>query len=121
MSEHTADYDVPVAPRFLTGKRPGVNVDRIDVGAGLRRLEALGWSQQGDARTFMVIHYALQRWARGEEAEAERLAIAQGETDPTFIAAAIDLTSWRVVLASAMTGAAQVIPPAVTKETRHAE
>ena len=92
-------------PVFLTGKQVGVNIDPIDVESGMRRLISLGWNPEKDARTFMVIQYALQRWARGEEAEAERLAIAQGETDPAFRASAIDLTSWRIVLAAAMAGA----------------
>lgn len=90
------------APMFWGEKKTGVNLDPIDVAAGLRRLEVLGWSPTEDARTFMLIEYCLQRWARGEEAAAERAAIAQGETDPAFRAAAIDFTSWRVVLAAAM-------------------
>ena len=93
---------VGTSPLFLHGKQPGVNVDPIDVAAGMTKLAELGWSPERDARTFMVIEYALLRWGRGEEQQAERLAIAQGETDPVFKAAAIDLTSWRVVLASAV-------------------
>lgn len=96
-------------PQFWGEKKPGVNLDPIDVAAGMRRLEMLGWSPTQDARTFMLIEYCLQRWARGEEAQAERQAIAQGETDPQFIAAAIDLTSWRMVLASAMTAGAAAL------------
>ena len=109
--EHSAEFDASIMPVFLHGKKVGVNLDPIDVEAGMRRLIALGWDAEKDARTFAVIQYALQRWARGEEAAAERLAIAHGETDPEFTAAAIDLTSWRIVLASAMAGATTVTPP----------
>lgn len=79
---------------FYGGKLvPGVNVDRIDVQAGLDALKVAGW---GDAstETRMVIEYALVRWAKGEEAAAERMAI-----DKSFHG--IDYTSWRMVLAHA--------------------
>lgn len=78
---------------FTTGRgTPGVNLDRIDTRAGLRELAACGYGD--DPRTVMVIEYALQRWARGEEEQAERGAI-----DRDFHG--IDLTSWRRVLAAA--------------------
>lgn len=77
------------------GLVPGVNVDRVDVAAGLAMLAELGYQ---DSRTHMVIEHALQRWARGEEEAAERGAI-----DRAFHG--IDLTSWRVVLAHAITAA----------------
>ena len=51
---------------------PGHNVDRIDVAAGLRELATCGYD---DPKTVMVITYALQRWARGEEEAAQRGAI----------------------------------------------
>lgn len=77
---------------------PGYNVDRIDVAAGMRELSACGW---GDAttETKFVIGHALQRWARGEEAAAQRLAIDRR-------CHGIDLTSWIRVLAAAMAAAA---------------
>ena len=74
---------------------PGHNVDALDVAAGMRELAACGYN---DERTAMVIEYALRRWARGEEAQADRGAI-----DKSFHG--IDLTSWRRVLAAAMAGA----------------
>ncbi|MFL0579571.1 hypothetical protein [Dietzia sp. 179-F 9C3 NHS] len=70
---------------------PGYDVDRVDIDAGLRKLRALGFH---DRKTTMVIQYALQRNARGEEAAAEKGAI-----DRSFHG--IDLTSWRMVLAAA--------------------
>ena len=54
------------------GLKPGYNVDRIDVEAGLRELTACGYHEP---ETRLVIEYALMRWARGEEAQAERGAI----------------------------------------------
>ena len=77
--------------------RPGHNVDRIDIAAGLRELVAAGWD---DPYTTEVIAYALRRWARGEEAAAERGAI-----DRDFHG--IDFTSWRRVLAAAVASAEQ--------------
>lgn len=77
------------------GLIPGVNVDPINVGAGLRELTACGYHEP---ETHMVIGYALQRWQRGEEEAAQRGAI-----DKAFHG--IDLTSWMRVLAAARAGA----------------
>lgn len=74
---------------------PGRNVDRVDVPAGLRELEATGYT---DTYTVEVIKYALQRWARGEEEQAQRGAI-----DRSFHG--IDLTTWMRVLAAARAAA----------------
>lgn len=74
---------------------PGVNVDRIDIAAGMVELAECGYTEP---RTRMVIEYALQRWARGEEGAADRAAV-----DPSFYG--IDFTSWRRVLAAAMAAA----------------
>lgn len=76
-------------------KISGHNVDQIDVAAGLRELTACGYT---DARTVMVIEYALMRWARGEEKAAQ-----MGAIDPSFHG--INLTCWLRVLAAAMAGA----------------
>lgn len=76
---------------------PGYNVDAIDIAAGLRELKACGY---GALQTVMVIEYALARWARGEEAEAQKGAI-----DRSFHG--INLTCWLRVLAAAMAGAAR--------------
>lgn len=71
----------------------GVNLDRLDIGAGLRELVACGY-QKSEVERHTVIEYALQRWARGEEEAAQRGAI-----DKSFHG--IDLTSWLRVLAAA--------------------
>lgn len=77
----------------------GVNVDKLDIAAGLRELEAIGWpASEGHAETRCVIEYALQRWARGEEEAAQRGAIDKGFHG-------IPLTCWVRVLAAAMAGA----------------
>lgn len=78
----------------------GVNRDRIDISAGLAMLESLGWSRTAEPNTHMLIGYCLNRWRRGEEAQAEAQAIALHETDSSLRTAAIDLTSWYMVLAA---------------------
>lgn len=70
---------------------PGVNVDRIDIAAGLRELIACDYTEM---ETQMVIQHALQRWARGEEEQAQRGAI-----DKSFHG--IALICWIRVLAAA--------------------
>lgn len=70
---------------------PGVNVDAINIEAGLKELVVCGYSNQ---QTKLVIEYALARWAKGEEEAAERGAIDTG-----FYG--ISLTCWRRVLAAA--------------------
>ena len=74
---------------------PGVNLDRIDVAAGMRALHECGYDSM---ETRMVIQHALQRWARGEEEAAQRGAI-----DRNFHG--ITLTCWIRVLASARAAA----------------
>ncbi len=74
---------------------PGMNVDRIDVDAGLRELSDCGYTE---AETRAVIAYALNRWSRGEEDAAQRGAI-----DRAFHG--VDLTVWLRVLAAARAGA----------------
>ncbi len=74
-----------------TQRIPGYNVDRIDREAGLRELTACGYIQP---ETVMIIEYALARWARGEEEQAQRGAI-----DRSFHG--ISLTCWLRVLAAA--------------------
>lgn len=73
---------------------PGYNVDRIDVAAGLRELQECGYDEP---HTAMVIEYALQRWARGEEE-----AVQKGAIDKSFHG--ISLTCWLRVLAAARVG-----------------
>lgn len=74
---------------------PGYDVDRIDVSAGMRELRSCGYT---DPATAMIIEYALTRWARGEEEEAQRGAI-----DRSFCG--VDLTCWIRVLSAAMASA----------------
>lgn len=76
---------------------PGVNVDKVDVAAGLRELQNCGWAD-ASIETQMVVEHALVRWARGEEEAARRGAI-----DRSFHG--IDLTSWLRVLAAARAAA----------------
>lgn len=70
--------------------QPGINVDRVDIAAGLRAAAAAGY---GDATAQMVAQYALQRHARGEEAGA--LATWRSQFPR-------DLTSWYMILATAV-------------------
>ena len=70
---------------------PGVNVDRVDVAAGLACARDIGY---GDPQSQMVAEYALVRHARGEEDGAQRT-----------IRGHISLTSWYVILAHAITAA----------------
>jgi hypothetical protein len=74
---------------------PGRNVDAVNIEAGMRELAACGYDSP---ETRLVIEYALARWARGEEAAAERGAIDQKWHG-------IDLTCWRRVLAAAVVSA----------------
>jgi hypothetical protein len=83
-----------MSARTFTGEplTPGVNVDRIDVEAGLEMAEHLGYTSNGNE--VMVATYALQRHARGEEEGAERTWLGQfGRRS---------FTDWRAVLAVAM-------------------
>ncbi|MGJ7523290.1 hypothetical protein ACSFA0_22605 [Variovorax sp. LT1P1] len=79
------------------GLTAGVNVDRLDVEAGLRELVTCGYPET-ETQRHLVIGYALNRWARGEEEQARRGAI-----DHSFDG--IGLTAWLRVLAAARAGA----------------
>lgn len=70
----------------------GHNVDKVDVAAGMAAAARFGY---GSAEHQMVTEYALMRHRRGEEDGAERSALSGG----------IDLTTWRVILAHAVTAA----------------
>lgn len=69
---------------------PGVNVDKLNIAAGLRMAATVGY---GSDRDQMVVTYALQRWTRGEEDGADRTWQSEFPRD---------MTSWRMILASAM-------------------
>jgi hypothetical protein len=72
-----------------------VNLDRIDVEAGVVMARRIGYSSRNE---IMLVEYCLSRWAKGEEHLAESTAIHMG----------IDLTSWRMILAEAMSVATQI-------------
>lgn len=71
---------------------PGVNVDKVDISAGLKRAAELGY---GDEQSQLVAGYALRRHSRGEEEGARYSAVHHG----------IDLTSWNVILSAAVVAA----------------
>jgi hypothetical protein len=75
------------------GLVPGTNVDRVDVAAGLKKAAELGYD---DPMAQMVAEYALMRHRRGEEDGAERTWLSEYPHD---------LTSWKAILASAVTAA----------------
>jgi len=89
--------------RTWDGRRltPGVNVDPINLESGLKMAERIGFLRDvgfpRDSNDTMVVHYALQRHARGEEEGAERTWL--GHFGPR------SLTGWRMVLAAAVAGA----------------
>lgn len=92
MIDSTAEDNIHI-PTIKTyfPRIPGITVDRIDVPAGMRALRSIG---HYSVETQAVIEYALMRWARGEEQQADRTA-----TDSTFYG--VDMTTWRHVLAAA--------------------
>jgi hypothetical protein len=69
---------------------PGVNVDPVNIAAGLRMATQLGY---GDPTAQMVAQYALQRHQRGEEEGAQRTWLHEYPHD---------LTSWYAILAHAV-------------------
>lgn len=85
MTEYT---DRPANTSFHgTTKIPGHNVDRVNIEAMIREADEIGYSLP---MFRMVVEYAGQRWARGEE---------QGAFD-TMTSYGIDLTSqYRIVAA----------------------
>jgi hypothetical protein len=83
-------------PRDMHGGRlvRGVNVDRVDIAAGLKQAARLGYTSPEHRE---VITYALRRWARGEEPGAEQ----------TIKSGGVDWAQWRIVLAAAAASAEQ--------------
>ncbi|PLC06357.1 hypothetical protein CY658_04810 [Variovorax sp. RO1] len=94
---------------FAERLTPGVNVDRIDVAAGMRALVECGYPTTEVERHYAIQH-ALMRWARGEEEQAVRGAI-----DRSFYG--IDLTSWLRVLACSRAAAEAQATAAETQAT----
>jgi len=83
---------------------PGVNVDPIDITAGFQFAKSLGYVECFEDE--MVVTYALQRHARGEEDGAERTWM-EHFGKPSF-------TQWRMVLAAAVAEGTRQL---ATKET----
>lgn len=84
----------------MTGEplTPGVNVDHIDSDTGVREAAKCGYDSPTDA---MVVEYAMQRWARGEEDGAMKTMMSHG----------IDLTSvYRILAAARVAGEALARP-----------
>jgi hypothetical protein len=81
---------------FLGAPRvPGYNVDALDVDAGISC--ARGFNM--DDLHLMLVGYGLQRWARGEEHDAEQMIIKGID------GVRLTLTQWRMILAAAMAAA----------------
>lgn len=70
---------------------PGINIDPVNIRTGLDKAAELGY---GDSEAQMVVHYALQRWKRGEEAGG---VMTWRSYYPR------DFTSWLVIIAAAIT------------------
>lgn len=81
------------ATRTVHGQQltPGVNVDPVDLVAGLRQAAQLGYS--GPTQR-LEIEYNLMRWARGEEGPADHSMSAS--------LSGISYTDWRAILAAAI-------------------
>lgn len=76
---------------------PGHNVDKLSIVDGLQMGVRCGYIYP---REQVLIDYALRRWARGEEADAEHMIVISGVEGVK-----VDFTSWRMILAAAMAGA----------------
>lgn len=72
--------------------QPGVNIDPVDIAAGLAKLHELGYV---GTLCDMEADYALRRWARGEEHFADHSMVQS--------LSGISYTDWRVILSAAVT------------------
>ncbi len=79
---------------------PGLNVDPVDLDAGLRQADALGYLR-GDEDGAVVV-YALQRWGRGEEDGAEKTWMSHFGRHT--------LSGFRATLASAVAAGTAALP-----------
>lgn len=70
---------------------PGHNVDHVDVDAGMRQAQTFGYD---NTEHIMEIQYNLQRWARGEEEQADH-SMARSLSGVSY-------TDWRAILAMAI-------------------
>jgi hypothetical protein len=82
--------------------QPGVNVDKVDVEAGLQMASDLAYT---DPHERMLISYALQRWARGEEEWAERMVLEGIDGWK------VSFLNWRMILAAAIAATEVSCPP----------
>lgn len=82
---------------------PGVNVDALDIPSGMKMYKDLGYGDNGNQT--MMVNLALQKWAKGEEEQAEKMAIGIGVWKDEKDWPKINLMSWRMILAAAMAGA----------------
>lgn len=69
---------------------PGVNVDVVDVGKGIREAVKIGYTGKNAG---LVVWYALWRHQHGEEDGAERTWLSEYPHD---------LTSWKRILSAAL-------------------
>jgi hypothetical protein len=69
---------------------PGINLDVVDVGKGIREAIACGYDGEQD---LLVVWYALWRHQHGEEDGAERTWLSEYPHD---------LTSWKRILSAAL-------------------
>lgn len=70
---------------------PGVNVDPVDIEAGLKMMTSLGYDSEFN---YIEVDYNLKRWTRGEEAEADH--------SMSNSLSGVNYTSWRMILAAAV-------------------
>ena len=67
---------------FVGPKVEGVNLDRIDVNAGVEEARVIGYDSPIEV---MVVNYALNLWRRGEEALAKTVMARDAKVDETSI------------------------------------
>lgn len=93
-TEFSAEPLTGLRPRTIDGKplTPGVNVDAVDIEAGIAMARQHGWITNGN--DLMLVDYALRRHARGEETGAEKTWMGHFGSH--------SLTGWRMVLAAAL-------------------
>ena len=93
MSEYTEDLAHLSPGAFVEGRRAGYNVDDLNVDSGVEFAKALGYTSPMEA---MVVAHCLNLHRRGEEANAQKMFLRQLGNN--------NLTSWYMILATAMAG-----------------
>lgn len=74
---------------------PGHNIDKLNIDSGMVEAKYLFRNTADSGNMLMLADYCLTRWAKGEEALADKTAIDMG----------MGLTAWRRILAAACAGA----------------